>query len=1228
MDDPGSWTETSATEASLPSPGRKSKGKAPLPPGEAKYAESTPSFHSADTARFNMEQKENLIDRDIELTVVLPGERTTTTIVNGSKPMMDLLIFLCGQYHLNPSTYTIDLISADKSQLKFKPNTPIGMLEVEKVVLKSKIMDDKNKKTNPVMPEQTVRVVINYKKTQKTVMRVSPHISLQDLIPSICSKCEFDPLHTVLLKDYQSQKPLDVAKSLNDLGLREIYAMDQSRATSPSDLKLAVLQESLQNVQMVETVKSPDDKGFFNFFRRSKKKRDQTASAPATPLLNKTRPKNVSRANTVSKSYDTNTLPSDVPRKRRAPLPPMHAPQSASNELSRGQVRTGSCIVKSVSVDDRDKALPGIERARTGSLQLSRSSFNSSLRRTKRKAPLPPSPPSKISQDQSDENSNEIARESLEVVHMKSTTEEESHDLRHPTVDVISECNLEEIEDSFYRKEECADAKPEEVSISSASTDVPLDTEIHNSSVVSDIATSSKSSEEELMITDSKAVHCKTVDTVTENTTLEYENNGHRENGTSTQTSVLEDNIQVLETKAINTDLEYYTLPDHQHHENNNSVFQNNAQVQIEKKENLDQTGAEKGKMQDSAVQTVSFYNGVEINAGKEFSHSQDSYLATFSGTDYVEYAINSKSALQPPSTFHQVELYGQELDKQEPVDPNNKIPSAKESVHTQTLGVKENTVESSQLLLSKRYQLYKQNSEPKPKPSNEITREYLPKIGMTTYKIVPQRSFDIERFEHESSLDINNSVSSPLKDYELLSHTANTNKSMSPLGNIECNELSSVMKNGKHGPQNTTHVIDLSMVSKNSAETNQKEHFVLMRSNSSAPILKTDKSSSPEFKPIVSTTSPVKNPSSFYLQMQRRASSMYVTSAIAKSSNSSTSASNNAVKCKEKGKDTFQPTIKTVPCRMDTVHFPSKLDDKLSELTFDDKQMLTEKHSVAKNMAHEPICERRSEVEHKINISQTVVEKHSVSTINVCEEHPELVQDKKPNEALPTSADEKLSELVQSETINEIPVTTIAEKPYVVHYEKKHEEVPSTSPRKTLRSLSSSTAQSVPLSLQKLRTFATPRPFLSSNPSPFAAAVSSAVKRSQSFSCSSTLVKQPLRLDSPAGWSPVASPTEVKNHSSPFSGISQEQSLEERLTPVPSELKYKVHSTPVLEKKTAVSFQSSDPEQIRQSLLTAIRSGEAAANLKRITVRSNTISINGRSRLSHPVFSETQHEL
>lgn len=42
---------------------------------------------------------------------------------------------------------------------------------------------------------------------------------------------------------------------------------------------------------------------------------------------------------------------------------------------------------------------------------------------------------------------------------------------------------------------------------------------------------------------------------------------------------------------------------------------------------------------------------------------------------------------------------------------------------------------------------IYAINSEPKPKPSNELTRDYLPKVGMTTYTIVPQKSLEKLRY-------------------------------------------------------------------------------------------------------------------------------------------------------------------------------------------------------------------------------------------------------------------------------------------------------------------------------------------------------------------------------------------------------------------------------------------------------------------------------------------------
>lgn len=42
---------------------------------------------------------------------------------------------------------------------------------------------------------------------------------------------------------------------------------------------------------------------------------------------------------------------------------------------------------------------------------------------------------------------------------------------------------------------------------------------------------------------------------------------------------------------------------------------------------------------------------------------------------------------------------------------------------------------------------VYATDLEPKPKPSNELTRDYIPKVGMTTYTIVPQKSLEKLRY-------------------------------------------------------------------------------------------------------------------------------------------------------------------------------------------------------------------------------------------------------------------------------------------------------------------------------------------------------------------------------------------------------------------------------------------------------------------------------------------------
>lgn len=68
--------------------------------------------------------------------------------------MMDLLVELCLQNHLNPSNHALEIRSSETQQpLNFKPNTLVGTLNVHTVFLKEKVPEVKVKPVPPKVPE-------------------------------------------------------------------------------------------------------------------------------------------------------------------------------------------------------------------------------------------------------------------------------------------------------------------------------------------------------------------------------------------------------------------------------------------------------------------------------------------------------------------------------------------------------------------------------------------------------------------------------------------------------------------------------------------------------------------------------------------------------------------------------------------------------------------------------------------------------------------------------------------------------------------------------------------------------------------------------------------------------------------------------------------------------------------------------------------------------------------
>ncbi|XP_072235638.1 uncharacterized protein [Leuresthes tenuis] len=310
-----------------------------------------------------MDEQVNPLERDHSLCVVLPGGQENNATVHGSKPVMDLLVTVCASYHLNPSDYTVEFLSTNKNNISFKPNSPIGLLDAEKMMLKPRGAEEKIKR--PYMPEATVRLLISYNKSNKTVVRVNPRLPLEMLLPAVCDKCGFNTETTILLRDSQSQEPLDLTMTLNDHGLREVFAKDTS-AKDPADHRLKTAEGAADTRteavstpplrELPKNEKKQNNRGFFSLFRRKTKKHETLGAASAPPSPSK----QLGVGGNSENIPTTNTLPTDMPKKRRAPQPPMCVSQSVPNNLN-------TCHVK------------GAQR-----------SAESTLRSTKRRAPPPP----------------------------------------------------------------------------------------------------------------------------------------------------------------------------------------------------------------------------------------------------------------------------------------------------------------------------------------------------------------------------------------------------------------------------------------------------------------------------------------------------------------------------------------------------------------------------------------------------------------------------------------------------------------------------------------------------------------------------------------------------------------------------------------------------------------------------------------------------------------------
>ncbi|XP_056145633.1 cordon-bleu protein-like 1b isoform X2 [Lampris incognitus] len=676
------------------------KSKAPSPP--VVKSPDSPGFSQRYPGypHLTMDQKENLTEKDLSLVVVLPGGAEKMTTVHGSKPLMDLLVMLCAKYHLNPSSHTLELVTANRNHIKFKPNALIGNLEAEKLLLKPKGMDEKNKKTVPVMPEATVRMVINYKKTQKTILRVSPRVPLAELLPAICEKCEFNVETTVLSRDVQSQGPLDLSSSLNDYAIREVYARDTKDQPASPLCPPSPAQAGTVAPGKDKTQKEKENKGLFSMFRRSKKTSEQavTASAPASPVLvSKPRPLSMALPSTNSSPFSSPTMPADVPKKRRAPQPPALVSQSCPSDLGPRQ-----------TLDSEPEAQVDVDQVSSLSR---RSSTESSLKRTKRKAPPPPTSPAIVVQDKP---SQDGCSQGLAA----SNTLEEIREQEETTVSVISRT--------------VSDTQGDDSSLN-LSVNVSLDSSSPDAEMLSlgtgddqpgDLSSDGKSRQSTAKdsVADNNLRPTAEMDSFelagTESGLCQVEKESQQQTCESTTGSV---------KGECSSPSHSPTQPEMQDVEALVSV-QTSTEGPREESDRLETivasdapcTAGEDAPVQTDLTPLPIQQDGDDVPALAEppgsGSLGQKRDMATFTEE------LNSPDG--KPILFHSSD--------NPPCQATTSVPAGAKAAST-----------------------YASDSEPKPKPSNELTRDYIPKVGMTTYTIVPQKSLEkLRYFEVELTLE------------------------------------------------------------------------------------------------------------------------------------------------------------------------------------------------------------------------------------------------------------------------------------------------------------------------------------------------------------------------------------------------------------------------------------------------------------------------------------------
>lgn len=394
--------------------------------------------------------------------------------------------------------------------------------------------------------------------------------------------------------------------------------------------------------------------------------------------------------------------------------------------------------------------------------------------------------------------------------------------------------------------------------------------------------------------------------------------------------------------KNNNVDMEVDRLSDYQAHKTDtaDSYKENHLAASLVQDPKLNQSSEEKTKMQDAAIQTIPSTDSSDGN-------HRDHDLSDFKVNESVQTPSNNKSTRSSSSSPQDAVDASGTFRSQGPlnVHSENQLPikgPVGSHSNDDLLPPIDGIDKDSAISHGKNYPLYRQDYDPKPKPSNEITRDYIPKIGMTTYKIVPPKSLEIlKNWESETTGDKDDQEIHTLgrkHTHESLKETAIQTEDLIISESPKVPQADVQLKL----PPRTGHLAHSMESSPHLAMGNPlKPPPRTTKDTGTAPFVPNleDINNILESKFKSRVSNPQTKPSSFFLQMQKRVSGQYVTSAAARSVHVAPNPTPQELLKKEGERDaipppeeqTLSPLSKTAPS-LPQPHTKNPQDDSSSQ--------------------------------------------------------------------------------------------------------------------------------------------------------------------------------------------------------------------------------------------------------------------------------------------------------